>query len=90
MGKCKTKTIQTDLGTFRYNQVYPGIIQAHLKPFVTLAYLEPWYIQKPGVFKIRNIFRTLVYSELWHIQNPKLVQTSTMSNIYDEAFCENS
>ena len=28
MGKCKTKAIQTDLGLFRHNQAYPGIIQA--------------------------------------------------------------
>ena len=27
MGKCKIKAIQTDLGTFRHNQAYPGIIQ---------------------------------------------------------------
>ena len=78
MGKCKTKTIQTDLGTFRYNQVYPGIIQAHLKPFVTLAYLEPWYIQKPGVFKIRNIFRTLVYSELRYIQSSGIFKIQSL------------
>ena len=38
MGKQKTKDIQTDLGTFRHNQAYPGIIQ------VTMEYLEPWYI----------------------------------------------
>ena len=29
MVKCKTKAIQTDLGTLRYNQAYPGIIQAY-------------------------------------------------------------
>ena len=45
MGKCKTKAIQTDLGTFRHNQAYPGIIQAYSKPCVTLAYSKPWYIQ---------------------------------------------
>ena len=38
MGKRKTKAIQTDLGTFRHNQAYPGIIQ------VTMEYLETWYI----------------------------------------------
>ena len=27
MGKCKTKAIQTDSGTFRHNQAYPEIIQ---------------------------------------------------------------
>ena len=32
--KCKTKTIQTDLGTFRH-------IQAYSKPCVNLAYSEP-------------------------------------------------
>ena len=78
MGKCKTKAIQTDLGTFRHNQAYPGIIQAYSKPCVTLAYLDPWYIQNPDIFKIRNIFRILVNSELWHIQNPRLTQTSTI------------
>ena len=64
-----TKTIQTDLGTFRHNQAYPGIIQACSKPCVTLAYLEPWYIQNPDIFKIRNIFRILVNSELRYVQN---------------------
>ena len=32
MGKCKAKAIQTDLGTTRHNQAYPGIIQAYTKP----------------------------------------------------------
>ena len=44
MGKSKTKAIQTDLGTIRHNQAYPGIIQVYStysKPCVTLAYLEP-------------------------------------------------
>ena len=47
MGKCKTKAIQTDLGTFRHNQAYPGIIQAYSKPCVN----------NPG------IFRAVIYSE---------------------------
>ena len=103
MGKCKTKAIQTDLGTFRHNYAHLGIIQAysgifktlcnpdifrtavcpeswdiqnqkHIQNpgiFTSLVYLEPPYIQKAGIFKIRGIFRTL-------------------PNIYDEAFCENS
>ena len=89
MGKCKTKAIQTDLGTFRHNQAYS-------KPCVNLAYSEPWYIQNPDIFKTRNIFRTLDYSEPWYIENSgtfetlRLIQTSTMWNIYDEAFCANS
>ena len=49
MGKCKTKAIQTDLGTFRHNQAYSI-------PCVNLAYSEPWYIQKSDIFKTRNIF----------------------------------
>ena len=57
MGKCKTKAIQTDLGTFRHSQAYS-------KPCVNLAYSEPWYIQNPDIFKTRNIFRTLIYSEI--------------------------
>ena len=85
MGKCKTKAIQTDLGTFRHNQAYPGIIQAYSKPCVTLAYLEPQSIQNHDIYKLRNIFRTLVYSELWHIQTQGLFrhlrrQTSTMKH----------
>ena len=50
MGECKTKAIQTNLGTFRHNQTYPGNIQAYsdLKPSV---YLEPRYIQNTGIFK---------------------------------------
>ena len=66
MGKCKIKAIQTDLGTFRHNQAYPGIIQAYSKPCVTLAYLKSWYIQNPITQKhIQNpgIFRSLQYSE---------------------------
>ena len=52
MSKCKTKAIRTDLSTFRYNQTYAGIIQACSKPYVTLAYLEPWYIQNSDIFRI--------------------------------------
>ena len=69
MGKCKTKAIQIDFGIFRHNQVYLEIIQAYSKPCATLAYLEPWYIQNPDIFQIRNILRTLVYSERRYIQN---------------------
>ena len=58
---CKTKAIQTDLCTFRHNQVYPGIIQAYSVIFKTLC--------NPG------IFRTLVYPKPWHIQNQKHIQS---------------
>ena len=43
MGECKTKTIHTNLGTFRHNQTYPGIIQACPGMFRTLCY--------PDIFK---------------------------------------
>ena len=49
-------------------------------------YSEPWYIQNPGIFRTRSIFRTLVYLELeaysepWYIQNSRC-QTSTMEHL---------
>ena len=49
MGKCKTKAIQTDLGTFRHNQADPGIIKAYSSIFKTLC--------NSGIFK------TVVYPE---------------------------
>ena len=66
--------------------IQPNIIrhiQAYSEPCVTLinsepdAYSEPWYIQKPG------LFRTLVCSKPWHIQNqghihdPDIFRTQT-------------
>ena len=38
MVKYKTKAIQTNLGTFRYNQKHPVIIQAYSGIFRTLCY----------------------------------------------------
>ena len=86
MSKCKTKAIQTDLDTFRHNHAYPGIIQAYSKPYVTLAYLEPWYIQNPDNFRTRGIFRTLAYLEPWYIRNPRIFRTLTYSKF--EAYLE--
>ena len=43
MGECKTKAIQIDLGTFRHDQTYSGIIQAYLEPCLTLIYLKLVY-----------------------------------------------
>ena len=37
------------------------------------VYLQPRYIQKPG------IFINLVYSELWHIENPGILNTQVYS-----------
>ena len=60
MGKCKINAIQTDLGTFRHNQAYAGIIQAYSDIFETLhnpvifrtvEYPEPLHIQNPGIFR---------------------------------------
>ena len=50
MGKLKKKAIQTNLGTFRQNQAYPGIIQAYTGIFKTLC--NP------------DIFRTVAFREL--------------------------
>ena len=49
MGECKGKAIQTNLGTFRHNQAYPGIIQAYSGTFRTLC--DP------------DMFKTVVYPE---------------------------
>ena len=49
MGKCKTKAIHTDLGTFRHNHAYPGIIQTYSGIFKTLCN--------------RGILRTVAYPE---------------------------
>ena len=69
VGKRKTKTIQTDLGTCRHNQAYPVV---YLEPwhihnpgiFTTLVYSQPWHIHNP------DIFRILAYSQPRYIQNP--------------------
>ena len=75
MGKCKTKAIQTDLGTCRHNQAY-------LKPCVNLAYSEPWYIQYMS-FKTRNIFRTLVQLEPGILKTLAYSKPKAYSDIYD-------
>ena len=49
MGECKTKAIQTNLGTFRHNQTYPEIMQAYSGIFRTLRYPD--------------IFKTVVYPQ---------------------------
>ena len=80
MGECKTKAIQTNLGTFRHNQTYPGIIQAYLEPCLTLTYLKLWYVQNPNILQTRSIFRTR------HIHNPALFRTLAFSK--SEAYSE--
>ena len=49
----KAKAIHTNLGTFRHNQAYPGIIQAYSGTFRTLCYPD--------------LFKTMLYREPWHI-----------------------
>ena len=73
MGKWKTKAIQIDLGITRHShmQKLSRHIQAYSKPYVTLAYLELWYIQNPG------IFITLVYSEPQFFQNNSINKSHT-------------
>ena len=66
--------IQAYSDIFRHNQTYSGIIQVYSEPYVTLAYTELWYIQNPGIFKTRGIFRPLVYPKLQYIQNQRNIQ----------------
>ena len=80
--ECKIKAIRKDLGTFKHNQVYPGIIQAYLEPCATLNIYN------------RNTSRTLAYSEPeaysepWHIDNSGIFRTTTYSKseVYSERF----
>ena len=72
MGECKTKAIQTNLGTFRHNQAYPGIIEVYSGIFRALCYhdiFETVVYQNPDIFRTRSIFTTLVYSEPPQIQS---------------------
>ena len=98
MGECKTKAIQTNLGTFRHNQTYPGIIQAYSGIFRTLCYSdifktvacpEPWHIQNQKHIENPGIFTTLVHSEPWYIQNTGIWKIwgifRTLSYVYNEA-----
>ena len=58
------KAAQTDLDTFRHNQAYPGIIQAHSKLRAMVypkpeTYSEPLHIQNSGIIKTQGLFRHL-------------------------------
>ena len=103
MSKYKTKAIQTDLGTFRHNQVYPGIIQTYSGIFKTLCnpgifrtvvYPESWHIQNQKYIQNPSIFTTLAYSEPTYIQKAGIFKIQgifrALSNISNEVFCENS
>ena len=53
---------------FRQINAYSCIfthIQTYSEPCVTVGYLYPWYIQKPSIFRTKNIFRTLAHLKPW-------------------------
>ena len=90
MGECKTKAIQTNLGTFSHNLAYPGIIQAYSGIFRTLCYPaifktvvcpEPWNIQNEKHIQNLGIFTTLIHSEPRYIQNYLLTYLSWLSHL---------
>ena len=83
MVECKTKVIQTNLGTFRHNQTYPGIIQAYSRIFRTLSYPD---ICKTGISRTQTYSEPEAYSEPWHIHNPAIFRTLTYSK--SEAYSE--
>ena len=98
MGKCKTKSIQTNLDTFKHNQTYPEIIQAYSSTFRTLCYPdifktvvcpEPWHIQNQKHIQNPAIFTTVVHSEPRYIQNAGIFNIwgifRTHLYMYDEA-----
>ena len=98
MRQCKTEAILTNLGTFRHNQTFPGIIQAYsgiLRTlsyrdiFKTVVYPKPWHIQNQKHIQNSGIFTTLVYSEPVYIQNAGIFKIwgifRILSHIYDEA-----
>ena len=47
----KSSHIQTYLGTIRYIQELLRHIHAYSELYVTQRFVEPWYIQNPGIFK---------------------------------------
>ena len=73
MGKCKTKTIQADLGIFTHIMAYSRIfrlsrhIQAHSGIFRNYSGIF-WTLCNPG------IFRTLLYWASWHTSKPEYVR----------------
>ena len=57
------------LGIFRsYSDIFRALCNPGIK--------RTCYIQNPGKFRIRGIFRTLVYSEPWHIKNQRHIHNS--------------
>ena len=75
MGECTAKVTQTNLGTFRHNQTYPGNILGYSDIFRILCYPNMLYdiycdiSRTLYIFRTRSISRTPVYSEPRYIQN---------------------
>ena len=84
MGECKAKAIQTNLGTFRHNQTYPGIIQAYSGIFRTLCYPDIFY--NCGISRTLTYSEPEAYSEPWYIQDPAIFRTLAYSKF--EAYSE--
>ena len=68
----------------KHIQAYSGIIRAYSEPCVTLAYLELWYFQNPGISKTLVHSEPQTYSESWAIQNPGIFRSEreAYSEIY--------
>ena len=70
----------------RHNQKYSGVIQAYgqtySEPCVTLAYSEPWYIQKPGI-ATPAIFRTLAYLELCQTSRTAIIIFAKSNHLHN-------
>ena len=79
MGKCKAKAIQTDLGTFRYNQLYSipcanlanqsRSISRNMTYSKPETYSEPWFIQNPGVLKTVAYSKLKAYSDIYNVKH---------------------
>ena len=79
MAKCKTKAIQTNLGTFRHTYTYPGIIHAHSGIFRALCYTD---IFKTGISRTLTYSETETYTESRHIHNPGIFKTPPCSKLW--------
>ena len=80
------------LGTFRNNRTYPGIILAYSGIFRTQCYPdifktvvcpERWYIQNQKHIHNSGTFRTPLYSERWHIQNLRHIQNLVLHLLWN-------
>ena len=57
--------MQTDLGAFRRIQELFWHIQAYPEPCVTLAYIEPWYIQNPDIQNQKHIQNPGIFKKIY-------------------------